>query len=239
MSDSESIDDTGGSLNDEVREAALERIGGQLEECGFEKQNLETGKIRYSKLLPIRQLERVCLSEAILLQELEDAGDSIVVVSFVASWCGSCEFIYGPKITRTAERFSRSSDKDITFLKVDVNSNSGAAEAFDIRFTPTFIFFREGDEIGRFSGQSHRHFQEALEGILDDENWDEKAMPRSQDVRPFYHHHSIDCELPPIAAHKVNTKYTNPLYLTTNRAGFGAAGNYTFNKSFRPDRLMK
>eukprot|EP00941_MAST-03F_sp_MAST-3F-sp1_P004137 g4137.t1 len=223
----------------EVRQAALKRVAGQLKTLGFKRQSLEVGSERFTKLLPIRQLERICTSEAILMQELEDAEDGIVVVEFVAGWCDSCEFIYAPRITRVAEKFARNSAEDIIFLKVDVDRVPGAAKAFDITYTPEFLFFRNGDEIGRFAGHSHRHFEEALSGLLDDEQWDENAIPESNDVRPFYHHHKIDCELPPQAAHKVHTKDTNPLYLTTSRVGFGAAGIYAMNKNARIDRLLK
>jgi thioredoxin 1 len=227
------------AAREEQHFAEIERVSTQLKNLGFKRRSLEVGRDRFTKLLPIRTLERICTTEAILTQELEDAAEGIVVIEFVAGWCESCEFIYSPRITRVAEKIARGSDLDIVFLKVDVDRTPGAAEAFDVQYTPTFVFFRDGDEIGRFAGHSHRHFEEALAGLVDDDEWDEEAIPRSQDVRPFYHHHPIGETLPPAAEHRLVTRDTNPLYLTTSRAGFGAAGNYAFNRSFRPDRLMK
>lgn len=76
------------------------------------------------------------------------AGGRIVAVDFTAAWCGPCQQI-GPRFVAGAPHYP-----DCTFFKVDVDANAEVARRFSIASMPTFLFFRFGEELTRFSGAS-------------------------------------------------------------------------------------
>ncbi|KAG8430326.1 hypothetical protein GDO86_017981 [Hymenochirus boettgeri] len=77
---------------------------------------------------------------------LQEAGDKLVVVDFTATWCGPCKMI-GPLFeTLSAE------NKDVVFLKVDVDDANDVAASCDIKCMPTFHFYRLKEKIDEFTG---------------------------------------------------------------------------------------
>lgn len=77
---------------------------------------------------------------------LKDAGSKLVVVDFTASWCGPCQQI-APVFKELAQE-----NKDVVFLKVDVDENKETAEHCGVSSMPTFQFYRSGNKIDEFSG---------------------------------------------------------------------------------------
>ena len=69
------------------------------------------------------------------------------LVDFHAVWCGPCKMLE-PAIKAVHEKLG---DK-ISFLKVDIDKNPKAANAFGIRGVPTLILFRDGEIKWRQSG---------------------------------------------------------------------------------------
>ncbi|KAI4884985.1 hypothetical protein NFI96_020251, partial [Prochilodus magdalenae] len=79
---------------------------------------------------------------------LRNAGDKLVVVDFTASWCGPCRMI-GPYF----KKLSQSPDnKNVVFLKVDVDEAQDVASSCGIRSMPTFHFYKNGEKVEEFSG---------------------------------------------------------------------------------------
>ena len=78
-------------------------------------------------------------------QVLADA-KGLVAVDFTATWCGPCKMI-GPKFEAMAAE-----EADVLFIKVDVDENDETAAALGIQCYPTFVFFRNGEKVGEFSG---------------------------------------------------------------------------------------
>ena len=83
-----------------------------------------------------------------------------VLVDFWAAWCGPCRTM-APIFEELAAELS-----DITFAKVNVDSEPELAMRFNVLSIPTFIVFKGGSEIGRFSGAMPKdQVQERLKEI--------------------------------------------------------------------------
>lgn len=81
-----------------------------------------------------------------------------VVVDFFADWCGPCKMM-GPVIDSLSEEM-----KDVKFAKVNVDTAGELAQRFQVRGIPTFIFFKDGEQVNRISGAAPKdEFQEIIE----------------------------------------------------------------------------
>ncbi|KAL7720254.1 Thioredoxin-1 [Entamoeba marina] len=75
---------------------------------------------------------------------------SVVIVDFFATWCGPCKMI-APYFEELA-----SQHPTIKFVKVDVDQGQGIAQKYSVRSMPTFILFKNGNEVDRFSGANRQ-----------------------------------------------------------------------------------
>uniref|UniRef100_A0A8C6UEM5 Thioredoxin n=1 Tax=Neogobius melanostomus TaxID=47308 RepID=A0A8C6UEM5_9GOBI len=83
-------------------------------------------------------------------EELKAAGSKLVVVDFTASWCGPCKMI-APVFEVRSPPYE---NKDVVFLKVDVDEASDVSEKCGISSMPTFQFYKNGEKLEQFSGAS-------------------------------------------------------------------------------------
>jgi thioredoxin 1 len=65
-------------------------------------------------------------------------GDGITLVDWWATWCGPCRQ-FGPIFEAASEKH-----EDITFGKIDTDSEQGLAAAAQITSIPTLMAFRDG-----------------------------------------------------------------------------------------------
>ena len=78
------------------------------------------------------------------------------VVDFYANWCGPCK-MFSPIFEET------SNEKNINFIKLDVDKSSDIAREYGVMSIPTIILFKNGKEIKRNTGfMSKEQFIEFL-----------------------------------------------------------------------------
>ncbi|XP_042367899.1 thioredoxin isoform X1 [Plectropomus leopardus] len=94
-------------------------------------------------------------------KELKDAGSNLVVVDFTATWCGPCK-----QISPVFESLSGlPENKNVVFLKVDVDEAEDICQAFEVRSMPTFIFFKNEAQVHRFSGNDQGQLKEKVQQL--------------------------------------------------------------------------
>lgn len=80
-------------------------------------------------------------------QELISSPGMPVLVDFYADWCGPCKSM-SPIVQQVAADYNGK----LKVIKVNVDSNQAAAAQYRVQGVPTFILFRDGQQVWRQSG---------------------------------------------------------------------------------------
>jgi len=90
--------------------------------------------------------------------EIEDS-KGLAMVDFWAPWCGPCQSA-APVVEALAAEYQGK----MKVAKVNVDDNQATASKFGVMSIPTFVFFKDGQEVDRKVGLPS---QDALKGIVD------------------------------------------------------------------------
>jgi len=72
--------------------------------------------------------------------------NTMVVVDYFAEWCGPCKMMHSI-YEEAANKYS-----NIKFVRVDVDDNLDLAASQNIQVVPTFVAYKNGQEVARTTG---------------------------------------------------------------------------------------
>lgn len=102
------------------------------------------------------------MNEDKLIKE-EKKEKSIVVIDFMATWCGPCR-LQDPILEDLKKKFG---DK-VEFKKIDVDKDSKLAEKYTIHAVPTLIIEKDGNIFKKYIGvTSLNELENAIKDVLD------------------------------------------------------------------------
>lgn len=78
---------------------------------------------------------------------LSDNEDTLILVDFGAAWCKPCK-----QIAPTVKKLAAAHKQSIRVIMIDIDDASEIAEKEQISCVPTFIFYKNGKQVKRFSG---------------------------------------------------------------------------------------
>ena len=87
--------------------------------------------------------------------------DLPVLVDFWASWCGPCKMA-GPELEAAEAELAGK----VIVAKVNIDELPALTSRFNVKAVPTFIVFKGGKEVSRFTGyKTRKDLAAALENI--------------------------------------------------------------------------
>ena len=95
-------------------------------------------------------------SDQEFVTQLRDAAGRLVVVDFFATWCGPCNMI-APFVKQLSTKYP-----NVVFLKVDVEKCEQTAAANRISAMPTFVYFKNSQELERIKGADKAQLEDKI-----------------------------------------------------------------------------
>lgn len=89
------------------------------------------------------------------------SGNQTVIVDSWAEWCAPCKAI-APLYEQLAGKYG----EKITFAKLNTDENIGTMRALKIMNIPTFVVFKNGDIIKKWSGADAKRLTSTVEELV-------------------------------------------------------------------------
>jgi len=89
--------------------------------------------------------------------------NKFTVVDFWATWCGPCRAL-SPFIDKLSNEFKDNSD--IVFYKANVEEALSTVENLGVQNLPCVVFFKDGIEINRVTGNNQAKIKEIVNSLL-------------------------------------------------------------------------
>jgi len=83
----------------------------------------------------------------------------VVLANFTATWCGPCQAI-APMVEQMAK-----AQPNVTFIKIDIDENQETPARFSVTAVPTFILFKNGQNVGEVKGANAQAIQALLSKV--------------------------------------------------------------------------
>jgi thioredoxin 1 len=85
-----------------------------------------------------------------------------VLVDFYADWCGPCKAL-APELQKLADKM----DESLRIIKINVDKNPAAAQAYQVRGVPTLLLFQNGQLLWRTSGyMTERQLEDTIKSKI-------------------------------------------------------------------------
>jgi thioredoxin 1 len=82
--------------------------------------------------------------------------EPVIVCKFTASWCNPCKIIQ-PAFESLAASYPK-----VAFVSIDADELDGIFLDLSVSILPTFIVFRQGEPIDRYSGSNEKSLKKLL-----------------------------------------------------------------------------
>jgi thioredoxin 1 len=79
--------------------------------------------------------------------ELLKSSETPVLVDFYADWCGPCKMM-----SPWLQEYAKETNGKLKIIKINVDKNQAASQAYSVRGVPTLILFKNGKNVWRQSG---------------------------------------------------------------------------------------
>ncbi|XP_020615546.1 thioredoxin-like protein 1 isoform X2 [Orbicella faveolata] len=120
------------------------------------------------------------------LSEMTKAGAKLVVVDFMAVWCGPCKNI-APTFSKLSTEYSAA-----VFLKVDVDKCEDIAARYGVSSMPTFLFFKGKVKVDEMSGADPKKLKEKIIKWIGDSDSD-VGVKGHMDLGTFINKSGCEC----------------------------------------------